>query len=114
MSFPKNERSQMSLVEGRFGNKVHTTGNIGNWHVWIEVNGEIFDPHFFHFDIKEVNKLNSRVEKKWAGDSVAWKKGNDNVESREGSRWNEPEHDWAKMKMFSCRDLDWDNMKEMK
>tara|TARA_Y100000592_G_C5442438_1_gene304147 strand:- start:701 stop:1132 length:432 start_codon:yes stop_codon:yes gene_type:complete len=104
MSFPKSQRKQMTLVEGRMGKK-------DLWHFWIELdNGEIFDPHFWHFDLPMANESNSRAEKRWAGDTLVWAKGDENVEMREGSRWNERVECWADMKVFSCRDLDWDNM----
>jgi hypothetical protein len=111
MAFPKSQRKQMKLIEGRIGFKEHANGNIGNWHFWIELeNGDIFDPHFWHFDLGEATKQNSRAEKKWAGEGLAWAKGTENLERREGSRWNEQELDWCKQKIFNCRDLDWDNM----
>ena len=111
MAFPKSQRKQMKLVEGRVGFREHSDGTIGNWHFWIQLdNGEIFDPHFFHFDIEEADENNSRPDKLWDGESITWEKGDAGFEEREGSRWNEPEHDWCRMKIFRCRGLDFDNM----
>jgi hypothetical protein len=111
MAFPKSQRKQMKLIEGRIGNHEWKDGTIGNWHFWIELeNGDIFDPHFWHFDETMATKENSRAEKKWAGEGLAWAMGDADWEEREGSRWNNPEMDFCRMKIFRCRDLDWDNM----
>ena len=101
-AFPKSQRKQMKLVEGTCR---------GNWHFWIQLdNGEIFDPHYWHFDIDEADEFNSCPDKLWDGESITWEKGEDGFEEREGSRWNDPEMDFCRMKIFRCRGLDFDNM----
>lgn len=107
-AFPKSRRSEMTMVEG--------TGDSG-YHVWMEVNGERFDPHYTHIGVDTTAHDDPHLftdEKKWCGDSIAFSfKCSSDSEVRFGVRWNESKTgNWRTCpeRVFTCRDLDFDKM----
>tara|TARA_R110002050_G_scaffold7274_3_gene28443 strand:+ start:4556 stop:4981 length:426 start_codon:yes stop_codon:yes gene_type:complete len=64
--FPKNQRDQITLVEGK--------ADMG-LHYWLEVDGEIIDAHY---DIIGTDSKIHVAEKKFKGSSVSFEKGSDN------------------------------------
>lgn len=106
-AFPKSQRNQMTMVEGE--------GPRG-WHVWMEVNGERFDPHFDHIANDRTASDDPHMfteTKKWNGASITFAKGDINSEKRWGMRWNE--HSTGHWRTdpgreLTCRDLNWDSL----
>ena len=65
LMFPKNQRDQLTLVEGQ--------ADMG-LHYWLEVNGELLDAHY---DIICSDSRTHTPQKKFKGSSVSFEKGDE-------------------------------------